>query len=199
MPVSVPRTGQATARLPRDNHRRKGRGAVSGALLAFFLSASALSFPQIGLGEEKDYVLPGSGIHYPGGFDANTIGEVLGKASDPVFPDAGPVHFRLVSDRDTYIVLTSPKWYWNDLRADFREGTQIRVRGSKTLGKDGNLYIIAQEIQVLPSGKSFVLRGEDGYPLWKEAASGTMRGRGGAGPSAGGMGGGFGGMGRGRR
>jgi hypothetical protein len=186
-------------RRPKDNRRRKGRRAVSAALLALFLTAFSFVLPQIGWGEEKDYVLPESGIHYPGGFDTNTIGEVRGKASDPVFPATGPVQFRLVSDRDTYIVLASPKWYWSDLRVHFPEGTPVRVRGSKTLGKDGKLYIIAQEIQVLPEGKSVALRGEDGYPLWKGAASGTMGGHGGAGPSSGGMGSGFGGMGRGKR
>ena len=186
-------------RLLKDNLKRAGCRAVSIALLSLFLSAFLGENPRPVWAQEKDFVLPESGIHYPGGFDANTIGEVRGKASDPQIPASGPVQFRLTSGRETYIVLASPKWYWNDLRVDLSEGKDVRVRGSKSLGKDGKLYIIAQELQVLPDGKSLTFRGEDGFPIWKGAAAGSTGGRGGVGPSQGGLGSGFGGMGRGKR
>jgi len=185
--------------LLKDNFNRKVCRAVSIALLSLFLSAFLGENPRPVWAQEKDFVLPESGIHYPGGFDANTIGEVRGKASDPQIPASGPVQFRLTSERETYIVLASPKWYWNDLRVDLSAGKDVRVRGSKSLGKDGNLYIIAQELQVLPAGKSLTFRGEDGYPFWKGAAAGSPGGRGRPGSSQGGMGSGFGGMGRGKR
>ena len=168
-------------------------------LLSFFLSPLLAENSQPVWAQEKDFVLPESGIHYPGGFDANTIGEVRGKAFDPLTPTSGPVQFRLASERETYIVLASPQWYWKDLQVNLSNGTEVRVRGSKSLGKDGNLYIIAQELQILPDGKPLAFRGEDGYPLWKKAAAGSTGGRGGAGSSQRGMGGGFGGTGRGKR
>ena len=168
-------------------------------LLSFFLSPLLAENSQPVWAQEKDSVLPESGIHYPGGFDANTIGEVRGKAFDPLTPTSGPVQFRLASERETYIVLASPQWYWKDLQVNLSNGTEVRVRGSKSLGKDGNLYIIAQELQILPDGKPLAFRGEDGYPLWKKAAAGSTGGRGGAGSSQRGMGGGFGGTGRGKR
>jgi len=193
--VSAPKTERATARLLKDNLKRAGRRAVSAALLSLFF----WTFLGAVWAQEKDLVLPESGIHYPGGFDANTVGEVRGKASEPVFPATGPVQFRLESGRETYTVLASPKWYWKDLRVDFSKGTEVRVRGAKSLGRDGRLYIIAQEMQVLPDGKPMAFRGTDGYPLWKEAAAGSAGGRGAAGSSQGGMGRGFGGIGRGKR
>jgi hypothetical protein len=186
-------------RLLRDNFNLPVRRAVSAALLSLFISAFIGAGTRFVWAQEKDTVLPESGIHYPGGFDPNTIGEVRGKAFDPLIPTNGPVQFRLASGRETYIVLASPKWYWNDLRVNLSEGTEVRVRGSKSLGKDGKLYIIAQELQVLPDGKPLAFRGEDGYPIWKRTAAGSTGGRGGAGSSQGGMGGGFGGMGRGKR
>jgi hypothetical protein len=149
--------------------------------------------------QDSDIILPGSGIHYPGGFDSNTAGEVQGKAYDFSQPEKGPVQFRIVTDKDSYMVIGSPRWYWSDLGIKVSDGTEVRVRGSKTLGKDGNLYIIAQEIRVLPSGKALVLREEDGYPIWKGPRTGTGGAQGGFGSSPRGMGGGFGGSGRGRR
>jgi hypothetical protein len=187
------------ALLLKDNLKRAGRRAISVALLSLLFAVFLPQSPPTVWAEDKGFVLPESGIYYPGGFDANTIGEVRGKASTPEFSAAGPVQFRLASERETYIVLASPKWFWNDLRIQFSEGRELRVRGSKSLGRDGKLYIIAQEIQILPDGKPMAFRGADGHPLWKEAAAGSAGGRGSTGSSQGGMGRGFGGIGRGKR
>jgi len=187
------------ARLLKGNLNPEGSRMIAIVLLSFFLSPLLAGNSRPVWAQEKDFVLPESGIHYPGGFDANTIGEVRGKAFDPLTPTSGPVQFRLASERETYIVLASPQWYWKDLQVNLSNGTEVRVRGSKSLGKDGNLYIIAQELQILPDGKPLAFRGEDGYPLWKKAAAGSTGGRGGAGSSQRGMGGGFGGTGRGKR
>jgi hypothetical protein len=187
------------ARLLRGNLTRAGGRATSVVLLSLFLSPILLGSARSVWAQEKALVLPESGIHYPEGFDANTIGEVRGKAFAPSTPAGGPVQFRLVSERESYTVLASPEWYWNDLKIELADGTEVLVRGSKSLGKDGKLYIIAQELQILPGGTPLAFRGEDGYPLWKKAASGVTGGRGGAGSSQRGMGGGFGGMGRGKR
>jgi len=148
--------------------------------------------------QESDTVLKGSGIHYPGGFDPNTVGEVRGKAYGLSVPERGPVRFRLETGRETYTVLASPKWYWNDLNVGPFDGAEIRVRGSKTLGQDSNLYIIAQQIRIGSSGRPMELRGVDGSPLWKGPKAGGMGAPGGFGSpmrGGGGMGSGPGGMG----
>jgi hypothetical protein len=178
--------------LKRTNHFCLLNKVVSAALLflVFFLVffLVPLFAVQQAEAEENEQVLPESGIHYPGGFDPNTVGTVEGRVSKPVKPKKGPVRFELVSPKETYTVLASPAWYWNDLGADIADDTAIRVRGSKSLGRDGRLYIIAQKIDVLSSGQPVIFRSEDGFPLWKGSGSGA-RGRHGHGSLQNGKGG----------
>jgi hypothetical protein len=176
--------------------------AVLAALLYIIICwALPLLVVQQAHAEEMEGVLQESGIRYPGGFDPNTVGKVEGKVQGYFQPKSGPVRFQITSGRDTYTVLVSPAWYWNDLGAKVAGGTQVRVRGSKSLGRDGKLYIIAQEVQILPSGKSLVFRSENGFPLWKGSRRKTTGTHWGPGSSQRGMGrtrGGSGGMSRGR-
>jgi hypothetical protein len=168
-------------------------------LLLFFFGASFSFFCGMALAQEKDMVLPESGIHYPGGFDPNTVGEVRGKVHGLSQPAGGPIQFLLDSGKETYRVMASPQWYWNDLGAKVPDGTEVRVRGSKSLGRDGNLYLIAQEMQLLSTGKTYAFRDDDGYPFWKGPRAGAQGSRGGFGSPQKGIGGGPGGMGKGRR
>lgn len=57
------------------------------------------------------------------------------------------------------------------------------------------LYIVAQKIRLLDSGRSLVLRDDAGRPLWKGQAGGAFRSPGGFMGGGGSMGGGLGGMG----
>jgi uncharacterized membrane protein YgcG len=178
-----------------------GRGGAAGAALLLSLAALALflSFPATAQAADSGTVLEGSGIRYPGGFDPNTVGEIRGRASGLTVPKEGPVRFRLDTGRENYTVLASPPWYWKDLGIDLPDGSEVLVRGSKTLGKDMNLYVIAQEIRLLPSSKSWTLRDEDGFPRWKgHGGAGSGSGAGGISPMrrGGGGGGGMGGGGR---
>jgi hypothetical protein len=103
---------------------------------------------------------------------------------------------------ETYTVLASPKWFWKDLNAELPDGAEIRVRGSKTLGRDANLYFIAQMIRMGSSGRPMDLRDDGGSPLWKGPKTGGMGAPGGFGSpmrGGGGMGSGPGGMGGQRR
>ena len=189
--------------LKRNNHLFLQTRAVTTALLFLVFCVVPLFAVQQAEAEENEQVLPESGIHYPGGFDPNTVGTVEGRVSEYCQPKRGPVSFQLESRRETYTVLASPAWYWNDLEADVPDGTSIRVIGSKSLGKDGKLYIIAQEMDILSSEQSLVFRSKDGFPLWKGSRQGATGGRRGYGSSSqgkmGGMGRGKGGMRHGRR
>ena len=151
-----------TSRNPIVTH---SRAALAALLFLCFCMACPFSVPSAGAEEET--VLPQSGIRYPGGFDSNTVGEVQGKVSDLVLPERGPVSFKLTDERETYRVLSGPAWYWRDVSEEIGDGTDLRVRGSKSLGQDGNLYIVAQEIDIVGSGKSMVFRSEHGSPVWK--------------------------------
>ena len=184
---------------PTGNRGAVAWGRVAQAILPllallFFLAPAAIA------ADERDVVLPESGILYPGGFDVNTVGVIRGKASDVTIPESGPVRFRVTAGRDVFTVLASPSWYWKDIKGSMVDGMDVQVRGSKTLGRDGNLYLIAQEVRVLDSNKVLVFRGENGLPSWRGSGL-PGEGRGGFGsPMRGyGAGQGMGAGGRGRR
>jgi hypothetical protein len=186
MRVSDLRMGPDMVRLLKDSKSYLITCRTASAVLLslfFVLFCGIPAWP-----EEKDNVLEQSGIHYPDGFDPNTVGEVRGKAHGLLFAAIGPVRFYLTSNKETYTVIVSPRWYWEDLGIKIADGEEVRVTGSKSLGKDGNLYIIAQEIRIPAQNKSFIVRNDTGRPMWKrtgQGSTGTQRG--------------FGGMGRGRR
>jgi len=169
--------------IKRSNHFFLQTRAVSAALLFLVFFLVPLFVVQLADGEETEQVLPQSGIHYPGGFDSNTVGTVEGRVSEYNQPKRGPVRFQLESRRETYTVLVSPAWYWNDIGVDIPAGTGIRVRGSKSLGKDGKLYIIAQEMIILSSEQSLIFRSKDGFPLWRGSSRGVTGGHRGYGSS----------------
>ena len=182
------RTGSRKSALPR-------LAALLALPILFFAIAFLPPVLQTARAEEGDVVLQGSGVHYPGGFDPNTVGEVQGKAYGLSQPQNGPVRFRLESGNETYTVLASSGWYWKDLKAQLSDGSNVAVRGSKTLGNDMQLYIVAQKIRLLDSGRTLVLRNDAGKPLWKGQAGGATGAQGGFMGGGGSMGGGFGGMG----
>lgn len=139
--------------------------ALSASILALLMF---LSTPL--RADDGNMVLENSGIIYPGGFDLNTIGEVRGSVRNLTMPETGPVNFGLAAEKDTYTVLAAPAWYWRQAGLSITEGEQVTVRGSKSLGKDSRLYIIAQDIKSEGTGKMIALRGKDGRPLWSGAS-----------------------------
>lgn len=169
------------------------------ACIGLFLFSAAV----FGAGE-RERMFQDSGIRYPDGYDTHTVGEVQGRAENLHLPSSGPVSFDLRTKFEIYRVIASPPWYWEDLRVHLADGHNVRVIGSKSLGNDGKLYIIAQEIY-LASGQSVMLRDKDGIALWKGGPrSGLNRGAGWGSSSSsgrGGIGSGYGGgtAGRGRR
>ncbi|MEW6066963.1 MAG: hypothetical protein AB1610_01505 [Nitrospirota bacterium] len=171
--------------------------AVKTALLIFICGITIPFFIDSACSEEKDRFLKESGIIYPEGFDLNTVGEVEGKAEGLFQPEKGPVRFNLLSKRHTYTVIISPAWYWDDFGVKVFNGEKVHVIGSKSLGKDGKLYIIAQEIKILSTGQLLTIRDNKGHPFWKKSIqglSGTQKGttspsgKGGMRNSSGGMG-----------
>jgi hypothetical protein len=121
---------------------------------------------RISYAQDRDMVLPGSGITYPRGYDPNTVGDVQGRISGVSIPESGPIRITLIAGRETYTVLASPGWFWRDMDIANPEGMEANVRGSKTVGIDGNLYIIAQEIKMTGSKRRLIFRSESGNALW---------------------------------
>jgi len=144
-------------------------------LLAFALGIAAPS----GAEDEKDLVLPGCGICYPGGYDPNTVGEVEGPVSEYLIPDSGPVRFTVSGDEERWVVLASPAWFWKSLDVRLAPGDTVAVRGSKSLGADGKLYIVAQSVSLRGQQPALLLRDARGLPLWRGShGGGGMRGGG---------------------
>ena len=149
---------------------------VSACLLVVFTLVVAA---PAGAEDEKDLVLPGCGICYPGGYDPNTVGEVKGPVSELVVPDNGPVRFTVSDDEERWVVLASPSWFWKSADVHLAPGETVTVRGSKSLGADGRLYIVAQSIGFQGRQPALLLRDARGVPLWRGShGGGGMRGGG---------------------
>lgn len=168
---------------------------------AFLAAALAVAPWTPGWAAAEDPIYAECGIHYPDGFDVNTLSDVKGRVVGVEQPSKGPVRFEVDSGTERYTVLTGPRWYWSDVNPRLSAGDEVVVRGSKSLGTNGRLYVVAQEVRV--SGRTVVFRSASGAPLW---TGGGGRGPGGGPRSGGGMGagmggasgaGGMGGMGRG--
>jgi len=184
----VLRTGQEMA-LPQIN-RISVKAAIRTVVLILMAACLYHVNPFVGISyaQEKDTALSDSGIVYPGGYDLNTVGDIQGKISGVLIPESGPVRITLTVDKEIYIILASPGWYWKDMDAALPEGTEVSVRGSKSVGIDGKLYIIAQEIKIIGSKKTLAFRSESGKALWSSASqSGRTNAKGGGfGSSSGG-------------
>jgi len=138
--------------------------------LSLLLLALALAAPNAARGQEPEQepemILPAGGIRYPGGYDPNTVGVVEGRVASFSRPERGPVTFRLEGAAETFTVLAAPVWYWDGLKLAVRDGDRLRVKGSKSMGADGNLYLVVQELAPAGGERPVVLREPGGKPLW---------------------------------
>ena len=89
-----------------EHHSQLGLPTILSIIL--FSLFSFLPINRQVYAEEKHIILEESGIHYPGGFDLNTVGEVQGKASHFFRPGRGPVHFLLTTDREVLYGIDLP-------------------------------------------------------------------------------------------
>ena len=144
------------------------RGTFGIAPLALFLALTV--FPSgaraVSAQEGRDQVLPGCGICYPGGYDVNTVGDVEGRIVEVQTPAPGPVRLVVAGERERWVVLVSPVWFWKSSELRLAPGDSVAVRGSKTLGADGALYLVAREIRSSGNQRTVVFRDSRGTPLW---------------------------------
>ena len=116
--------------------------------------------------KEPETTLPACEIRYPGGYDPNTVGVVEGRVASFDRPEQGPVSFVLEAAGESYTVFAAPAWFWDDRKIKIGNGDRVRVKGSKTMGADGNLYLVAQEITVTAGANPVILRDIRGAPVW---------------------------------
>lgn len=146
--------------------------ALGLALLVAFAAALFCAFPAASRAAEREDSLSASGIRFPEGFDVNTIGSVRGRVASLARPEAGPVRFRLDSEVDVYTVFAAPSAFWRQLGVPVENGDVVVVRGSRTIGRDGRLYLVAQTIKVEGGKYSYRFRSGDGEPLWTMSGEG---------------------------
>ena len=159
-------------------------GFVSLALLlAAFLSPLRTSAAHAQ--QHQDQALPGCGICYPGGYDNNTVGSVRGKLVDLQLPDEGPVRLVVDGGGERWVVLASPTWFWKMTGLHLVPGDTVTVRGSKALGADGTLYVVAREILPPGTGIAAAVRDSHGAPLWRGGHRGGRRAGAGSGEEPG--------------
>jgi len=128
--------------------------------------------------KEPEMTLPACGIRYPGGYDPNTVGVVEGRVASFSRPERGPVSFRLEAAGETYTVFTAPSWYWEERKIKIENGDRVRVKGSKSMGSDANLYLVAQEITITGMEHPVILRDAGGKPVWSGCGPRGCGGRG---------------------
>jgi hypothetical protein len=144
----------------------RGAGRFAPLVFLLALSVSATSARAAAAQQSRDQVLPGCGVCYPGGYDVNTAGEVRGTVLDFQVPDQGPVRFVVAGERERWVVLAAPGWFWRSAKVRLAVGDPVTVRGSKALGSDGTLYLVARELQHVGEAPVLVLRDRRGVPLW---------------------------------
>ena len=122
-----------------------------------------------------------SGIHFPGGFDLNTVGDLSGKATGLSRPVGnGPVILNIETAWEKYAVVTCPPWYWDELKIKVSVGEEIRVIGSKSLGKDGQSLCHRPGNTLRRTGKNNHAEKQNRYPAlewapWQDRFTARLR------------------------
>lgn len=141
-------------------------------LAAVFL----ITFPTVGQafwGSGSDNQ---SGLDLETGYDANTVTTVSGHVVSVQTSDerhASQLELEVNGNRS--VVILGPKRYWDENGIVIKVGDSIIVSGSKAVGKDGIVYIIAQKVADISQITSVTLRNESGRPAWAGAGSGQGR------------------------
>lgn len=135
-------------------------------LLTLILFFALLGIPALQAAEEQD-ATPG--------YDENTEVTVAGTILDLPQQTRGPVIIRVTSGTKIHQVMTGPRWYLMQEGITFTTGENITVTGSKFVGRDGGMYVIAKRIRNTNTGKDYFLRDRTCNPLWMGHGRGMGR------------------------
>jgi hypothetical protein len=100
------------------------------------------------------------------GYDENTALTVKGTVLQVMTGQRGPVMIVLKTVNKDYTVITAPPRFLEQEGISFEAGALYEIKGSKYIGRDGTLYLIAGRLKNLVTGKVTLLRDEDNRPLW---------------------------------
>ncbi len=104
------------------------------------------------------------------GYDENTEVTVIGKVVNPHANSyLGLECFKIKVCGHLYRVLTAPSWFITGLGFNLKKGQKAKIVGSKFYGCDGQVYIMARYIRMMPHGITVVFRDQDCRPVWRYA------------------------------
>jgi hypothetical protein len=101
------------------------------------------------------------------GYDENTEIRVKGIVKDISSRKRGAIVLLFKAGNREYRVVTGPQRYLLQEGFEFRSGDSLFVVGSKFIGRDGSIYIVARRIKNTVSGKTLLLRDSSLIPLWR--------------------------------
>jgi|WetSurMetagenome_2_1015567.scaffolds.fasta_scaffold00164_21 hypothetical protein len=101
------------------------------------------------------------------GYDENTEIRIKGAVTEVLPGMRGSVIVILKTSNREYRVVTGPQRYLYQEGFEFRTGDRVRVTGSKFIGRDGCLYVIARWISNVSTGRILLLRDSALIPLWR--------------------------------
>lgn len=119
-----------------------------------------------------------SGLNVAAGFDVNTITTVTGIVFTVPERKGQEQHtmMTVTAAQGNVNVVLGPWWYWEKQAITFTKNQDIAVTGSLAQGKDGALYLFAQQLENRNSGETIILRSESGKPLWSRGGAGNQNG-----------------------
>ena len=119
-----------------------------------------------------------SGLNLETGYDANTVSTISGRiVSLQVGAEYRKSSLVLENNGTQAIVVLGPHRYWAEFGIELKAGDLVTVRGSKALGKDGKVYVLAQKFTDTSQNTSVTLRNESGHPAWVGGGMSNGQGR----------------------
>jgi hypothetical protein len=101
------------------------------------------------------------------GYDENTEIRIKGTILQVLPRMRGPVVVILQTANRNYKIITGPPWYLEQEGFELKAGDSLNVTGSKFIGRDGNLYVVARRLRNLSTGKVLLLRDSSFIPHWR--------------------------------
>lgn len=98
-------------------------------------------------------------------YDLNVEVSFNAKVKDVILADSGPVVIEVLKNEKTYGILVSPRWYFDKMKIDVREGDEIEVKGAKVVIEGNRVLILARVIRNKRNGKTYLLRRGE-CPCW---------------------------------
>lgn len=139
-----------------------------------------------------------SGLDLDRGYDVNTVATVTGKViTTPLLTEREGVIVEISSTSTEKIHLSvGPSAYWEKHGIPLRLNDDITVKGSKSQGKDGKIYLLVRKLENRTTGSQVEMRNGQGEAAWnganirsgmRERSSGAQRPGGGMMRGGGGM------------